>query len=109
MILPIFPKFSFDKLFLCFFFSVPAENRFFGDILIEKNNFFCSCAINYLFYYIFFLDVGTRVWDCIAKLAGYIKDLQENMESLRYAMEELKNAHDDVKERVERDGQRLMK
>ena len=55
------------------------------------------------------LDVVTRVWDCTAKHAGYIKNLQENMESLRYAMEELKNTHDDVKERVERDEQRLMK
>ena len=34
-ILPIFPRF-----FLCFFFSVPAENRFFDDISTEKKRFF---------------------------------------------------------------------
>ena len=34
------PDFSSDRFFLCFFFSVPAENRFFGDISVEKTNFF---------------------------------------------------------------------
>ena len=34
-----FPDFSFDRFSLCFFFSVPAENRFFGDISTEKNDF----------------------------------------------------------------------
>ena len=42
-ILPIFlrffPDFSSDRFFLCFFFSVPAENRFFDDTSIGKNNF----------------------------------------------------------------------
>ena len=36
-----FTDFSFDRFFLCFFFLVPAENRFFGDISAEKNRFFC--------------------------------------------------------------------
>ena len=39
VILPIFPDFSSDRFFLCFYFSVPAENRFFGDISVEKNDF----------------------------------------------------------------------
>ena len=34
-----FPNFSFDRFFLCFFFLVPAENRFFGDISAQKNDF----------------------------------------------------------------------
>ena len=34
-----FPEFSSDQFFLCFFFSVPAENRFFDDISVEKNDF----------------------------------------------------------------------
>ena len=29
----------FYQFFLCFFFSVPAENRFFGDVSIEKTDF----------------------------------------------------------------------
>ena len=33
IILPIFPRF-----FLCFFFSVLAENRFFNDISAKKND-----------------------------------------------------------------------
>ena len=42
-ILPIFPliDFSSDRFFLCFFFSMPTENRFFGDISVEKTDFFC--------------------------------------------------------------------
>ena len=35
-----FPDFSSDQFFLCFFFSVPAENRLFGDISVEKTDFF---------------------------------------------------------------------
>ena len=34
-----FPDFSSNRFFLCFFFSVPTENRFFGYISAEKNNF----------------------------------------------------------------------
>ena len=34
-----FLDFSSDKFFLCFFFSVPTENRFFDDISAEKNDF----------------------------------------------------------------------
>ena len=34
-----FHGFSFDRFFHCFFFSVPAENRFFDDISVE-NRFF---------------------------------------------------------------------
>ena len=55
------------------------------------------------------LDAVTRVWDCTTKHARYIMDLQENMESLRNTMEELKNVHGDVKRRVEREEQRQMK
>ena len=55
------------------------------------------------------LDAVTRVWGCTAKHARYIMDLQENMESLRNAMEELKNVHGDVKRRVEREEQQQMK
>ena len=38
------PDFSSDQFSLCFFFSVPAENRFFGDISTEKK-IFCSLSI----------------------------------------------------------------
>ncbi|XP_002278659.1 probable disease resistance protein At1g61310 [Vitis vinifera] len=55
------------------------------------------------------LDVVTRVWNCTAKHAVYIRDLQENMESLRNAMQELKNVYEDVKGRVELEEQRQMK
>eukprot|EP00261_Vitis_vinifera_P036514 XP_019077757.1 PREDICTED: probable disease resistance protein At5g63020 isoform X1 [Vitis vinifera] len=55
------------------------------------------------------LDVVTRVWDCTAKHAVYIRDLQENMDSLRNAMQELKNVHEDVKGRVELEEQRQMR
>ena len=34
-----FPDFSSNRFFLGFFFSMPAENRFFGDISVEKNDF----------------------------------------------------------------------
>ena len=55
------------------------------------------------------LDVVTRVWNCTAKHAGYIQDLQENMNSLRNAMQELKNVHEDVKGRVDLEEQRQMR
>ena len=35
-----FLDFSSDRFFLCFFFSVPTENRFFGDISTEQTDFF---------------------------------------------------------------------
>ncbi|KAL6334982.1 hypothetical protein AAG906_023787 [Vitis piasezkii] len=47
------------------------------------------------------LDVVTRLWDCTAKHAAYIQNLQENMDSLRNAMQELRDVHDDVNRRVE--------
>lgn len=47
------------------------------------------------------LDVGTRLWDCTAKRVVYIGDLQEILESLSKAMEELKNMAEDVKTKVE--------
>ena len=34
-----FIDFSFDRFFLCFFFLMSAENRFFFDISAEKNDF----------------------------------------------------------------------
>ena len=37
-----FPDFSSDRYFLCFFFLVSAENRFFDDISVEKNDFLFS-------------------------------------------------------------------
>ncbi|KAL6313562.1 hypothetical protein AAG906_006927 [Vitis piasezkii] len=49
------------------------------------------------------LDVATRLWDCTAKRAVYIRHLPQNLNSLRTAMEELKNLYKDVKERVERE------
>ncbi|XP_034680601.1 disease resistance protein SUMM2-like [Vitis riparia] len=47
------------------------------------------------------LDVATRLWDCTAKRAVYIRHLPQNLNSLRTEMEELKNLYEDVKERVE--------
>ena len=35
----VFPDFSSDRFFLCFFFSVPVENQFFGDIGRKKRFF----------------------------------------------------------------------
>lgn len=49
------------------------------------------------------LDVATRLWDCTAKRAVYIRHLPRNLNSLSSAMEELKNVYEDVKERVERE------
>ncbi|RVW89582.1 hypothetical protein CK203_036471 [Vitis vinifera] len=45
------------------------------------------------------LDVATRLWNCTAKRAVYIRHLPQNLNSLRTAMEELKNLYEDVKER----------
>nr|ASZ00276.1 CC-NBS [Vitis quinquangularis] len=47
------------------------------------------------------LDVATRLWDCTAKRAVYIRHLPQNLNSLRTKMEELKKLHKDVKEKVE--------
>ncbi|KAL6313617.1 hypothetical protein AAG906_006986 [Vitis piasezkii] len=44
------------------------------------------------------LDVTTRLWYCTAKRAVYIRHLPQNLNSLRTAMEELKNLYKDVKE-----------
>ncbi|WJZ94523.1 hypothetical protein VitviT2T_013370 [Vitis vinifera] len=55
------------------------------------------------------LDVVTRLWDCTAKHAVSIRDLQQNMDSLRNAMQELRDVHDDVNRRVEREEQRQMR
>ncbi|KAL6313593.1 hypothetical protein AAG906_006962 [Vitis piasezkii] len=49
------------------------------------------------------LDVTSRLWYCTAKRAVYIRHLPQNLNSLRTAMEELKNLYKDVKERVERE------
>ncbi|KAJ9673015.1 hypothetical protein PVL29_026337 [Vitis rotundifolia] len=49
------------------------------------------------------LDVATRLWDCTARRAVYIRHLPQNLNSLRTEMEELKNLYEDVKERVERE------
>ena len=55
------------------------------------------------------LDVATRLWDCTAKRAVYIRHLPQNLNSLRTEMEELKNLYEDVKERVEREEKRQKK
>ena len=47
------------------------------------------------------LDIASRLWDCTAKRAVYIRQLPENLISLRTAMEELKNVYEDVKEKVD--------
>ena len=40
-----FPDFSSHRFFLCFFFLVLAENRFFGDISTEKTDFFVPAQV----------------------------------------------------------------
>ena len=45
---PFFPDFSSNRFFLCFFFSVPAENLFFGDISAEKNDFLFLGSMAYM-------------------------------------------------------------
>ncbi|XP_034696472.1 disease resistance protein RFL1-like [Vitis riparia] len=49
------------------------------------------------------LDVATRLWDCTAKRAVYIRELEENLNSLKSLMEELNNLSKDVMVRVERE------
>ncbi|KAL6311026.1 hypothetical protein AAG906_006994 [Vitis piasezkii] len=49
------------------------------------------------------LDIASRLWDCTAMRAVYIRDLPENLNSLRTAMEDLKNVYEDVKEKVDRE------
>ena len=51
------------------------------------------------------LDVATRLWDCTAKGAVYIHELQENLNSLKILTEESSNLSKDVMERVEREEQ----
>ncbi|XP_034696450.1 probable disease resistance protein At5g43730 [Vitis riparia] len=49
------------------------------------------------------LDVATRLWDCTAKRAVYIRELEENLKSLKSLTEELSNLSKDVMGRVERE------
>ena len=49
------------------------------------------------------LDIASCLWDCTAKRAVYIRELPENLNSLRTAMEDLKNVYEDVKENVDRE------
>ncbi|KAL6334860.1 hypothetical protein AAG906_023665 [Vitis piasezkii] len=49
------------------------------------------------------LDVATRLWDCTAKRAVYIRELEENLKSLKSLTEELSNFSKDVMGRVERE------
>ncbi|RVW24660.1 Retrovirus-related Pol polyprotein from transposon TNT 1-94 [Vitis vinifera] len=48
------------------------------------------------------LDIATRLWDCTDKRAVYVRELPENLISLRNAMEKLQNVYEDVKDKVER-------
>ncbi|KAL6334862.1 hypothetical protein AAG906_023667 [Vitis piasezkii] len=43
------------------------------------------------------LGVATRLWDCTAKRVDYIRELEENLNSLESLMEELSNLRRDVK------------
>ncbi|KAK3219567.1 hypothetical protein Dsin_013537 [Dipteronia sinensis] len=47
------------------------------------------------------LDIVTRVWDCTANRAVYIRDLQENLNSLRDLKLELENIGKDVEGRAD--------
>ncbi|RVW24659.1 putative disease resistance protein [Vitis vinifera] len=49
------------------------------------------------------LNIASRLWDCTAKRAVYIRELPENLNSIRTAMEDLKNVYEDVKENVDRE------
>ncbi|RVW25124.1 putative disease resistance protein [Vitis vinifera] len=49
------------------------------------------------------LDIATRLWDCTDKRAVYVRELPENLISLRNAMEKLQNVYEDVKDKVERE------
>ncbi|KAL6335016.1 hypothetical protein AAG906_023821 [Vitis piasezkii] len=50
------------------------------------------------------LDVASHLWDCTAKRAAYLTDLQETLESLRNAIEELKNEDREMRRTHEVDG-----
>ncbi|XP_034679807.1 disease resistance protein SUMM2-like [Vitis riparia] len=54
------------------------------------------------------LEIVNRLWDCCDKRAVYIRQLPENLKSLREKMKELNNEYKDVKERVEK-AQKLQK
>ncbi|RVX16994.1 putative disease resistance protein [Vitis vinifera] len=49
------------------------------------------------------LDVATRLWDCTARRVVYIRELEENLNSLKSLTEELSNLSKDVMVRVERE------
>ncbi|KAL6334983.1 hypothetical protein AAG906_023788 [Vitis piasezkii] len=49
------------------------------------------------------LDVATRLWDCTAKRVVYIRELEENLNSLKSLTEELSNLSKDVMVSVERE------
>ena len=51
------------------------------------------------------LDVATHLWDCTAKRAVYIHELEENLKSLKSLTRELSNLSKDVMGRVEREEQ----
>ena len=51
------------------------------------------------------LDIATRLWDCTAKRLVYIRELQENLNSLKILTEELSNLRKDVMVRVEHEEQ----
>ncbi|KAJ9672985.1 hypothetical protein PVL29_026311 [Vitis rotundifolia] len=48
-------------------------------------------------------NIASRLWDCTAQHAVYIRELPENLNSIRTAMEDLKNVYEDVKENVDRE------
>ena len=52
------------------------------------------------------LDIASCLLDRTAKRAVYIRELPENFNSLRTAMEDLKNVYEDVKEKVDRDSEK---
>ena len=54
------------------------------------------------------LDTVKCLWDCCDKRAVYIRELPENLKSLRNEMAELENVYKDVKKRVE-DERKLQK
>ncbi|KAJ9673023.1 hypothetical protein PVL29_026345 [Vitis rotundifolia] len=49
------------------------------------------------------LDVASLICNCVGHRAVKVRRLPQNLNSLRSAMEELKNLYEDVKERVERE------
>ncbi|KAL6335708.1 hypothetical protein AAG906_039471 [Vitis piasezkii] len=49
------------------------------------------------------LDVATRLWDCTARRVVYIRELEENLNSLKSLTEELSNSSKDVMVSVERE------